>query len=123
MDGLIATVEKSIQEVRGEVNMTDQEKFEAFKKERIAQNEEKYGTEIREKYGEKVVEQSNKKFANMTAEDYQAFEALTTEMNQKLAEATRTTTPESELGQEVAKMPSMAAFRLASRSLHRRSPL
>src|SRR5699024_9466037 len=47
LDQLIETVEKSIQETRGEITMTDKEKFEAFKKEKIAENEEKFGKEIR----------------------------------------------------------------------------
>ena len=55
LDEIIETVEKSVQDVKGEIKMTDQEKFEAFKKEKIAKNEEQYGEEIREKYGEDVI--------------------------------------------------------------------
>jgi DNA-binding transcriptional MerR regulator len=101
---IIETVEKSIRNVKGEINMSDQEKFEVFKKEKIQQNEEQYGEEIREKYGEDVIEQSNEKFAGMTEKEYKAFEASVAELNQKLAEATRTRKPESELGQEVARL-------------------
>ena len=39
--------------------MTDQEKFNYFKQQKLAENEEKYGQEIREKYGEEAVQKSN----------------------------------------------------------------
>src|SRR5690625_4880253 len=62
LDGLIETVQKSIRENKGEIKMTDQEKFEAFKKGLIQKNEEQYGEEIREKYGEDVIDQSTEKY-------------------------------------------------------------
>lgn len=104
LDELIETVEKSVQDVKGEIKMTDQEKFEAFKKDKIAKNEEQYGEEIRKKYGEDVINQSNQKFAGMSETEYKAFEEAVAELNQKLAEATKTSKPGSVLGQEVAKL-------------------
>lgn len=104
LDEIIETVEKSIQNVKGEVQMSDQEKFEAFKKEKIQENEEQYGEEIRKKYGENIIDQSNEKFVGMSEEKYRAFERSVEALNQKLAEATRTSEPGSELGQEVAKL-------------------
>ena len=47
---LIANVEKTIALKEGKITMTDQEKFEGFKEELVAENEEKYGAEIRAKY-------------------------------------------------------------------------
>ncbi len=41
------TVEQTILSMKGECEMTDQEKFEAFKKRAVRENEEKYGGEIR----------------------------------------------------------------------------
>ena len=35
-------------------------KFEAFKQQKVQENEEKYGKEIREKYGNETIEQANK---------------------------------------------------------------
>lgn len=104
LDELIKTVKQTIQDVKGEIKMTDQEKFEAFKKDKIRQNEDQYGEEIREKYGEEVINQSNKKFEAMTEDEYKAFEKSVETLNQKLAEATKTSKPESKLGQEVAKL-------------------
>lgn len=104
LDDIISTVEKSIQDAKGEVNMNDQEKFEAFKKEQIKENENQYGEEIREKYGRDVIDQSNEKFVGMSEAEYRAFEQSIDALNQKLAEATRTSKPDSELGQEVARL-------------------
>lgn len=104
LEKLIDTVQKSIRENKGEIKMSDQEKFEAFKKDLVQKNEEQYGEEIREKYGKEVVEQANEKMYGMTKEEYANFEALTKELNEKLAEATAAGNPISELGQEVARL-------------------
>lgn len=104
LNNLIQMVEKSLQTMRGEAKMEDQEKFEAFKKELIDENEAKYGAEIREKYGEETIAEANNRINKWTAREYQDFEQLTTELNEKLAEAVSTEDPESELGQEAAKL-------------------
>lgn len=104
LENLIQTVEKTIQSYKGESKMTDTEKFKAFKKDQLHQNEEQYGDEIRQKYGEEVVEQSNKKFVEMSQNDYQSIERLTEDLNHKLAVATKENNPESEFGQEVAAL-------------------
>ena len=104
LNRLIETVEKTIQAKEGGTEMSEQEKFEAFKKERIAENEEKFGKEIREKYGNAVVEQSNKKLRDTTASQMEKFKALNDELDKKLAEATRLGDPRSGLAQEVCKL-------------------
>lgn len=104
LDQLILTVKKSIQAEKGEIQMEDREKFEAFKKQMIAENEERYGNEIREKYGEDVIDQSNKKLGNLSVEEYQVMEKLMLDLNQKLAEATELGDPKSELAQKVAQL-------------------
>lgn len=48
---LIKNVRKTIQSLKGEIMMTDKERFEGFKKELIEKNEDKYGDEARERYG------------------------------------------------------------------------
>lgn len=70
LDQLISTVEKTIEYRKGEISMSDKEKFEGFKKELLDKNEIKYGEEIRDKYGKEKIEASNKKFMNMTEEDF-----------------------------------------------------
>lgn len=69
IDDLLATVEKTLRYQKGEEDMTDTEKFAAFKKAKVLENEEKYGAEIRQKYGEKTIGASNKKYLQMTEAD------------------------------------------------------
>ena len=51
IDRLLASVQQTLHHYKGEINMSDQQKFEAFKQQKVQENEEKYGKEIREKYG------------------------------------------------------------------------
>lgn len=74
LEQLIATVEKTLAFMKGEISMTDREKFEGFKRKMINQNEQRYGKEIREKFGKEAVEQSYKKFGNLTREEYKESE-------------------------------------------------
>lgn len=83
---LILTVEKTLEYKKGEVEMSDREKFEGFKKEKLEENEAKYGKEIREKYGKKTVEESNKKWMNMTEHDLKRMQEIEKEMFESLAE-------------------------------------
>ena len=76
LEELICTVEQSIAAMKGEKNMSDTEKFAAFKRGAIAENDIKYGKEIREKYGNDEVEASNRKLLNMTEEEYGRFQKL-----------------------------------------------
>lgn len=68
---LLELVEQSINEKEGESKMNHQEKFEAFKRNKLNENEEKYGKEIREKYGEEVINQSNQAILGMSEDAYQ----------------------------------------------------
>lgn len=104
IDLLLKNVNKTIQLKEGEVKMSDREKFEGFKKNIIDTNEKKYGEEIREKYGNESIEKSNKKFQNMTEEDYNDFIKLGNEVNEKLLQAFNTGNPKGELAQEVAEL-------------------
>ena len=80
LDQLILTVEKTIEYKKGEISMSNKEKFEGFKKEKLRENEEKYGKEIRDKYGKETVEASNKKFMNLSEEDFNEMQRLESEM-------------------------------------------
>lgn len=101
---LILNVEKTLMSYKGEYIMSDKEKFEAFKKEKLKSNEDKYGTEIRSKYGDKAIDESYKKFSNMSKEKYDEFVALTAELNEKLKIAFNEGDPSSPLAQEVASL-------------------
>lgn len=71
IEELIRTVKKTIKSKRGEIKMSNKEKFEGFKKQKIEENEKKYGKEIRNKYGEETIKESNKKFMNLKEEDFE----------------------------------------------------
>jgi len=104
LDLLILNIEKTIASTKGEINMTDKEKFEGFKENMVKANEEKYGKEIREKYGVETVDNSNKMFQNMTKEEFDKFTSLGNEINTTLLEAFKLNDPSSELAQRVAQL-------------------
>jgi DNA-binding transcriptional MerR regulator len=104
LDLLIANVEKTLAMTEGRIKMSDQEKFEGFKKNMIEENEKKYGKEIREKYGSDAVEKSNAKIMNMTQEQYEAVTALEKQLKQTLADAFKTCNPGGELAQKAADL-------------------
>lgn len=102
---LIHTVELTIRSMKGECEMTDQEKFEAFKSEMIQQNEAAYGSEIRERYGEEAVDASNAKLLAMTQEEYSHFRALEEEIRTRLEKAVAAKlSPESDEAEAIVKL-------------------
>lgn len=104
LDLLIANVEKTIASTEGRITMSDQEKFEGFKKQMIEENEKKYGQEIREKYGEDAVNKSNQKVMNMTPEQHAEVTRLAEEVTAVLAEAFAQGDPASDLAQKAADL-------------------
>ncbi len=89
IDELIRLVDKTIAHNKGEKEMADMEKFEAFKNEKLQENEVKYGKEIREKYGEDVIDESNHKFMNLTREGFDKMEKVEAEMIEALKEVVK----------------------------------
>lgn len=87
LDELVQTIERSLAARRGEVEMTDTEKFAGLKKQLLEENEKQYGKEIREKYGEETVEASNRKFAGLTGEQYTQLQETATRIVDLLKEA------------------------------------
>lgn len=104
LDMLIANVDKTIALTEGRIKMSDKEKFEGFKQKMIDDNEKKYGEEIRAKYGDKTVDESNKKFKNMTEEQYAELERLGAEVIETLEAAFATGDPAGELAQKAADL-------------------
>jgi DNA-binding transcriptional MerR regulator len=104
LDVLIANVEKTIASTEGRITMSDQEKFEGFKKQMIEENEKKYGKEIREKYGEDAVNKSNQKVLNMTPEQHAEVTRLADELKAVLAAAFEQGDPAGELAQKAADL-------------------
>ena len=87
LDMLIKNVTKSISVMKGETTMSDNEKFEGFKRNLIDENEQKYGIEIREKYGDTSVNESNAKLMGLTKEQYDEGEQLSLEFEEALKAA------------------------------------
>lgn len=104
LDRLIGNVQKSILAMKGETAMTNEEKFEGFKEKLIADNEQKYGEEIRRKYGDETIDLSNAKLKNMTKEQYAELEALTQELNSTLKAAFEQGDPGSEPAQKACAL-------------------
>ena len=102
---LIQSVEQTILHEKGKIEMSDKEKFEAFKKDLIRENEEKYGAEVREKYGNKQVDESNAKMMNLTKEQYDSMQKMAAEIVSKLEQAVlQKADPTGEAGARLAQM-------------------
>jgi DNA-binding transcriptional MerR regulator len=104
IDLLIEIVKKTIKHEEGRIQMSDQEKFEGFKKRLVEENEKKYGDEVRERWGEEALEASNQKVLNMSQEDYEKVTKLAEDVNQTLAKAMETGDPASEIAQRAADL-------------------
>jgi DNA-binding transcriptional MerR regulator len=101
---LINNVEKTIAASKGEIKMTDKEKFEGFKQKLIEDNEKKFGKEVREKYGDAAVDASNAKLMGLTTEQYEKVQELSQQINETLKEAYRQGDPSSELAQHACAL-------------------
>ena len=104
IDLLIENVEKTISYKKGEINMSDKEKFEAFKKHLINKNEESYGKEIRDKYGDDQINKSNEKMLGLSKEEYAKFEELGDKIIETLKEAMEENNPAGQKAQEACEL-------------------
>jgi DNA-binding transcriptional MerR regulator len=104
MELLIANVEKTIAAAKGEIKMSDKEKFEGFKQKIIEENEQQYGKEIREKFGDAVMDASNAKVQGLSREEYEKAQMLSRQINDTLKTAFRQGDPASELAQQVCAL-------------------
>ena len=101
---LISNVEKTIASAKGEIIMSDQEKFEGFKRKLVEDNEGRYGAEIRAKYGDDVIDRSNAKIKGLTKEQYAELEKLSAEVNETLKAAFAEGDPAGELAQKACEL-------------------
>lgn len=93
IDTLIKTVDKTIQHMKGEVTMTDKEKFQGFD---FSYNP--YEEEAREQWGDKAVDESNAKIAGMKERDKE----MVSNIFRKLSDI-RKEDPKSDLAQKAIK--------------------
>ena len=105
LDSLILTVEKTIRNETGGIQMTDKEKFEGFKARIIRENEEKYGEELRAKYGDQEIDRATACVLALTKEEYDDWNALGTEILSELEQAVRSNAdPKGEAGKHLATL-------------------
>ncbi|WP_404430332.1 MerR family transcriptional regulator [Sutcliffiella horikoshii] len=104
LEGLIKSVDRTLAAKEGSINMSDKEKFEAFKQNMIDENEAKYGKEVRVKYGNEPMDKSNAKLKGMSKDQYEQGEKLGEEVLKVLNEAFKTGDPAGELAQKAADL-------------------
>ncbi|WP_404469329.1 MerR family transcriptional regulator [Sutcliffiella horikoshii] len=104
LEGLIESVDRTLAAKEGSINMSDKEKFEAFKQNMIDENEAKYGKEVRGKYGNETMDKSNAKLKGMSKNQYEQGEKLGEEVLKVLNEAFKTGDPAGELAQKAADL-------------------
>jgi DNA-binding transcriptional MerR regulator len=104
LDTLILNVTKSMTAMKGEIKMSNQEKFEGFKQSLIDENEQKYGEEVRAKYGDTAIDESNAKLKGLTQEQYDESEKLRTLFEKTIIAALETNDPAGELAQKACDL-------------------
>ncbi|MCR8635157.1 MerR family transcriptional regulator [Paenibacillus radicis (ex Xue et al. 2023)] len=80
LDTMIGTIEKTIQHLKGEIQMTNKEKFEGFD---FSHNP--YEQEARERWGDEAVDQANLKLGNMSKEEQKELPETMNSIYKKLA--------------------------------------
>jgi DNA-binding transcriptional MerR regulator len=74
------TVEQTIQQLEGGLEMNHEELFNGLKEQKIKDNEEQYGTELRKTYGDSVIDQSYQKMRKMSKWQWNHAEELSKEI-------------------------------------------
>lgn len=86
LESLILNISKTIKSVKGEMNMSDEDKFEGLKKEMIDKNDKEYGEEVVKEYGEDSYRKSKEIFKNMSQEDMNDLNKIADEILNTLKE-------------------------------------
>ncbi|WP_181350406.1 MerR family transcriptional regulator [Thalassobacillus sp. CUG 92003] len=81
LDNMIASLDKTILHAKGEIEMTNREKFEGFN---FSQNP--YEKEARERWGDKAVDEANTSINNMSRAQQEALQADMNAIYQQLAD-------------------------------------
>ena len=103
LEQLICAVKETIRAEERKEPMNDEKKFEVWKKQVVARNEEIYGQEVRAKYGDCAMDEANGAVLGLTAEAYQEWKDLGQEIQRRLERAVETgLSPDSQEGQAIA---------------------
>ncbi|PAV30489.1 MerR family transcriptional regulator [Virgibacillus profundi] len=97
LDNMIRTIDKTIQHSKGEIEMSNKEKFEGFD---FSSNP--YEQEARDRWGDKAVDESNAKINSLSRNEKKAWEDEFNSIYKELAEI-RHEAPDSEVAQEGIK--------------------
>ncbi len=97
LEQMILTIDRTIQHARGEIEMTNEQKFEGFD---FSGNP--YEQEARERWGDEAVDQSNARLGKMTKQEQEELAGSMNAIYAKLA-ALRSDSPESEQSQAAIK--------------------
>jgi len=101
---VIDLVHKTIDNIEKGETMADNQKFDAFKKEQIKHNIEKYGEEMNRTYDSDFIQQSNQQYLKKSKYEMKLHEDLTKELNQTLKEAMKTNDPSSEIAKKMCQL-------------------
>jgi len=101
---MIKTVENTIYNMESGETMSDNSKFEGFKKELIVENEKMYGKEMVEKYEDQFVKDSYKKFKKMSKYEYEQTKLLEIRLNNTIKDALLLGDPSSDKAQLACKL-------------------
>ncbi len=108
IDDIIKNIELSLKDIKGEIKMSNQDKFktiqefENFKDKILSDNEKKYGEEMRAKpsqYDPEMVKYSQNKVKNMSKEEFDEIENLRKDIQQLLEENANNETFDSEIAE------------------------
>ena len=104
LDTVIQTVEKSLQQLKGECTMKDSEKFEGLRRRAVEENEARYGREIRRRFGDEAMDGANEKSRSLSEKQWEDREALQQCVNDALRRALMTSDPGSPEAMELARL-------------------
>ena len=102
---MIESVKETILSAERNEIMTDKEKFKAFKKGIVDENEAQYGKEAREKYGDGQVDAANANIMGLKEHEFARWSELDKDILAKLEQAvTEGFSPEGEVGKELTAL-------------------
>ena len=104
LDQMIDNITKTIVVKEGNGTMSDQEKFKGLIEQKIQENEQTYGEEIRTRFGDATIEQSYGALRKMSEADYEAFVTLEKEIIKQLKVVDSIGDPSDEAGKNLASM-------------------
>lgn len=104
IDGLIVSVERTLASMKGAEEMTAEEKFAAFARGVVEENERRYGAEARAAYGDEAVDAVNERVLAMSEREWESTQDLEAEIKRQLAAAMDAGGPDGPAAQRVCAL-------------------